>query len=385
VRLLHTSDWHVGKAMRGRSRADEHRAVLDEIARITEERSIEIVLIAGDLFETSAPSAESEQIVYRALLELSRRAEHVVVIAGNHDNARRLAAIRPLLDLTNIHTRPLLRPAEDGGLVELTTAAGERARIAVLPFVSQRAIVRADALMADDADDHAQTYEERLKKVIDNLCAETSHDAINILLAHATVDLALPGGGERMSQVNDYAVKATCFPAGYHYTALGHLHQAQQIPGPGQIWYSGSPLQLDFGETENRPSINVIEARAGAPASVEPIPLRSGRPLRRLRATLADLEAQAAAALPEGEEFLLVELTAPRMPGLAERVRELLPNAVDVRIDAPDDDGPARRAAPRIGRSETELFAEYLTERNEDDERVRQMFGELLEDARATD
>ena len=147
MRLLHTADWHVGKTMRGRSRADEHRAVLEEIVGLAVEHKVDAVLVAGDLFDTTAPPPEAEKIVYAALLALARSVPHVVVISGNHDNPRRLEAIEPLLELTNIHALPGVARPTEGGVLLLETPAGEPLRIALLPFLSQRAIVRADELM----------------------------------------------------------------------------------------------------------------------------------------------------------------------------------------------------------------------------------------------
>src|SRR5213596_2801936 len=102
MKLLHTSDWHVGKLLRGRSRADEHREVLAEIAGIAAAEEVDAVLVAGDLFDTAAPSPESEEIVYRALLGLAATGATVVVVAGNHDNPRRLSAVAPLLELGRV-------------------------------------------------------------------------------------------------------------------------------------------------------------------------------------------------------------------------------------------------------------------------------------------
>jgi exonuclease SbcD len=98
MRILHTADWHVGKTIRGLSRADEHRAVLDEIVGLATERSVDLVIVAGDLFDTASPTPEAEQIVYQALLGLRASGAQVVVIAGNHDNPNRLLAVAPLFD-----------------------------------------------------------------------------------------------------------------------------------------------------------------------------------------------------------------------------------------------------------------------------------------------
>ena len=128
MKVLHTADWHVGKALGGRSRQEEHEAVLDEIVTIARGQEVDVVLVAGDLFDNTAPSPDAERIVYRTLLDLSE-VGHVVVIPGNHDNERRLAAIAPLFDLSNATMRAFVteRP------LEIETRSGERARIALLP------------------------------------------------------------------------------------------------------------------------------------------------------------------------------------------------------------------------------------------------------------
>ena len=172
MRFLHTGDWHVGKALRGRSRADEHRAVLAEVASVAEAEQVDAVLVAGDLFDTAAPSAESEQIVYEALLALARTGAHVVVVSGNHDNERRLQAVAPLLELGRVTVAASFRRPDDGGVIEVPSRDGaERARVALLPFLSQRWVVRADELMATAADQQAQAYGERMRLLIQALTA----------------------------------------------------------------------------------------------------------------------------------------------------------------------------------------------------------------------
>ncbi len=381
MRLLHTGDWHVGKTLRGKSRAEEHRQVLAEIAAIARDRKVDIVLVAGDLFDGAAPGPEAEEIVYRALLDLSRASEWVVTISGNHDNARRLEAVEPLMRLTNI--RVLAKPARpsEGGVLTLQTKAGA-ASIALLPFLSQRSIVKAEDLMTKDASQHAGDYAERATRVIEHLCAFLpSPQAVNVLLAHAMVHGGVLGGGERQAHtVFEYSIPATAFPGSLHYTALGHLHRAQKLPAACPAWYSGSPLQLDFGETDDVKSVNLIEAVPDTPAEVEVVPLSSGRRLRRVKGTLIEIERLA----PElGDAYLRVEVSAAPAPGLADKVRELLPNAVDVVIAGRTRE--TDRPEPRLGRSPGELFAEYLKERGADDARIRALFDELLDQVHAPD
>ncbi|HEV2686833.1 MAG TPA: exonuclease subunit SbcD, partial [Actinomycetota bacterium] len=186
MKLLHTSDWHVGKTLRGRDRSDEHRAVLDEITGIARAHSVDLVIVAGDLFESAAPTPDAERIVYRALLDLAEIAP-VVVVSGNHDNDRRLVAVEPLLGLGRITTRAMLAKPDEGGVLTLETANGERAQIAMLPWVSQRYIVRAEELMSKDAFEHAGDYAQRLADVIGWLCKGFSDQTVNIVAGHAMV------------------------------------------------------------------------------------------------------------------------------------------------------------------------------------------------------
>ena len=378
MRFLHTGDWHVGKTLRGRSRADEHRAVLTEISEIADDQEVDAVLVAGDLFDTAAPGPESEEIVYETLLRLSRK-RTVVVIAGNHDNPNRLNAVKPLLGLGNVIALPRVTRPEEGGVVELTGASDDRARVVLLPFVSQRGIVKAEALMSHDSDQHATEYAERLVNVLAQLCADADSTVVNIVLAHAMVHGGTMGGGERSAHtVFQYSIPTAAFPAEYHYVALGHLHRAQQLAGACPIHYSGSPLQLDFGETENAKSVNIVEAIAGQPASVEQMPLSGGRRLRRVSGSMETL---AALVDTVGDDFLLVEVQESLRPGLADDVRGLLPNAVEVRVPLAEGASPETRS--RRGRAPQELFHDYLEDLGGGDEQVETLFNELLEDADA--
>jgi exonuclease SbcD len=383
MRFLHTGDWHVGKTLRGKSRAEEHRQVLAEIAEVARDRKVDIVLVAGDLFDGAAPGPESEEIVYRALLDLSRASEWVVVISGNHDNPRRLEAVEPLMRLTNI--RVLTKPARpsEGGVLALQTKVGA-ATIGLLPFLSQRSIVKADDLMSREASQHQGDYAERATRVIEHLCAAPPPPStVHLLLAHAMVHGGVLGGGERQAHtIFEYSIPATAFPGSLHYVALGHLHRAQKLPAACPAWYSGSPLQLDFGEVEDVKSVNLIEAEPDTPAEVEVVPLDSGRRLRRVKATLGELERLA----PElGDAYLRVEVSAGPSPGLADKVREILPNAVDVVIAGRAREAEKPQPERNLGRSPRELFAEYLKERGADDARVRALFDELLDQVHAPD
>jgi exonuclease SbcD len=381
MRLLHTSDWHVGRTIRGRGRLGEHAAVLAEVVGLAAAHEVDLVVVAGDLFETAAPSPEAEALVWRTLLELAGTGAEVVVVAGNHDNGRRLHGLGPLFALGRVHL--LGEPAAPGaGGVHLAAGRhGGHLRVAALPFVSQRGIVKADQLMATEAFEHAQAYEERMAAVLAALCAGFTADVANVVVAHAFVRGGAPGGGERVAHlVEDYGVGAGVFPASAAYVALGHLHRAQRLPGATAVHYCGSPLQLDFGEEEHRKQVNLVEVEPGLPARVTPLPLTAGRPLRTRTGTLEEL--RAAGAGDPDDPWLRVRVREAPRPGLADDVRALLGDrVVEVRVDDPDRGAAEPRPVSRRGRAPQELFAEFLAERGLADARLGVLFAELLEQA----
>lgn len=385
MRMLHTSDWHVGKAIRGRSRAAEHQQVLAEIAAVADRASVDLAVVAGDLFDTAAPAPESERIVYQALVRLAAGGRPVVVVAGNHDSAARLGAVAQLCEASGIHVVSSIRPPDEGGVLELKTG-DETALVALLPFPSQRYVVTADVLMGtSDASDAHAVYADRVSRILAALTAGFGAGTINLVAAHLTVVGGVLGGGERGAHtVFDYWVPATAFPPSAQYVALGHLHRAQRLDGPAPLHYCGSPLQLDFGETANQPSVNLVDVRPGLPAQVEAVLLESGRRLRTVQGTLEQLRAQLDVGDSEGDHLRLV-LDEPSRAGLADEARELFPDAVEVVLAVRDEeavDADTRTADPdRLRRTPHELFAGYLGESGVDDARVLALFDQLVDEA----
>jgi exonuclease SbcD len=377
VKILHTSDWHVGRSIRGRSRAEEHRAVLDEIVEIAADGAVDVVLIAGDLFDTGAPSPESESIVFRALLDLADIAP-VVAVAGNHDNARRFAALEPLLRLGRISIGSGLRRPDEGGILDVP---GVDCRVAMVPWTSQRGIVKADDLMELDPDDHGLQYAGRMERIVAALCQPMTLSTVNVVLSHVMVHGATETGSERQAHIFGYAVPPTTFPSTLSYVALGHLHRQQRIPYAAPTWYAGSPLQLDFGEVDDRKGVLVIDAEPGLPAKVTAVPLESGKRLGVVRGTVAQIEA----AIGETEaEFLKIFVEEPSRAGLATEIRDLSDRIVDVVIAASLRVEDTHESQGRLRRPEDEVFAEYLSSRNIEDPAVVGLFRELLDQVDAT-
>jgi exonuclease SbcD len=380
MKFLHTADWHIGRTIRGQSRAEEHEAVLAELATIAREHEVDAVLVCGDVFDTAAPTPESERIAYRALLDLASNGTRVVVIAGNHDSDRRWQAVQPLLELGAVITRPVFADP-DTSVVEVPSRDGrELMLVAALPFLSQRWVVKAGQLMGGEAADSVQLYAERYRKLTDWVCSRFRSDAVNVIAAHAFVHGSDPSGSERAAHLSSaYGVPATVFPSSAHYVALGHLHRPQEIPGPCPIRYCGSPLQLDFGEAGQRKVALVVEASPGVPARVTEVPLTSGRQLAIVEGTLAELRDRAV----DKDAYVRVHVKEKVRVGLADEVRELFPNAIDVVLDGVSRGGTSSDIETRVGRSPRELFVAYLHSVGVEDDALTALFDEVYEESSA--
>jgi exonuclease SbcD len=382
MRILHTSDWHVGKVLKGRDRHEEQVAVLDSIVKAARDEDADLVLVAGDLFETAAPTAKSQGLVMRTLLALREDGRQVVVIAGNHDNQSLLDAVyRPVLGQLGLHVLGIPKRPNAGGTLTLRMMTGEVARVAALPFLSSRYAVRAAEIMLHEFAEHALDYAQRVAEMVRLLTADFAADAVNVVMAHATLLGGRRGGGEREVQTSlDYELPASMFPVTAHYVALGHLHRQQEIPGPCPIYYSGSPLAIDFGEEANEPGALLVTAEPGIRADARPVPITGGRRLRTLRGTLDQVIADGEQA---GDAYLRVVLAEPGRAGLGDLVREKLPNTLEVMLDDAHRPRPGVRDGEqpsRIGRSPQELFRDYLSEQHINDPQVEAMFAELLDE-----
>ncbi|WP_214411877.1 exonuclease SbcCD subunit D [Sphaerisporangium fuscum] len=380
MKILHTADWHVGKVLKGRSRADEHRAVLGELVRLAREEDVDAVIVAGDLFDTSAPTPEAQSLVLNTLMALREGGREVVVLAGNHDNPNLLEVYRPVLGRLGVQVVGTFRRPDRGGTVRFTARTGEPVRLAVLPFLSHRYVVRAAEVLAGAAAEHNRDYAQRIGELITALTSDFASDTVNLVTTHGTLPNGKFGGGEREAQsIFSYYFEATAFPASTQYAALGHLHRRQQLPGPCPIWYSGSPIAVDFGEEANTPGALLVTVEPGRPAVVREAAISSARALATVSGTLEELEARADEL---AETWLRVVVQEKARPGLAETVREILPGALHVGLDERFRPVRASRSQGAAGaaRGPMELFRGYLTATGRQNDQVEQLFDRLYDE-----
>ena len=293
MRILHTSDWHLGKMLENRTRYAEQQHFIDEIAVITEKENIDIVILSGDVFDTSNPPAMAETMFFDSIVRLAGDKERpVIVSAGNHDSPDRLMAgagvLRPYGVFILGRPRDTIPDMDFGGYrifsdengAAVVDKNGERAVIAALPYVSDK---RIDAIIGAAGDDreNAASYSQKIETLLDMLSAGFKEDTVNIVSAHLYTAGGEESGSERSIQLGgSYSVDAGAFPENAQYIALGHLHRPQTVPGlHRRAYYCGSPLAYSRDEAVYSKAVNVVDIKAGGSAKVEKIPLSCIKPI----------------------------------------------------------------------------------------------------------
>ena len=274
MRVLHTADWHVGKRLGRYDRMAEFAAVLDEIVDLAEREDVDLVLVAGDLFDRAVPAIDALRLVLDALERLAA-GRPVVGIAGNHDSGDLFDVLAPLLLPRGIHLAGTLRAPGAGGVIAVETARGV-AHVGCMPFVREGQLV--DFL--EDVGGWHGVYRDKIA----SLCAAfgralttaTARDdrAVSILMGHFTVDGVRLGDGraprgERALHMGDtYTAAGQYLPSTVDYVAMGHIHAPQAVPGATTVSaYPGSPLALDFGEANESKQVVLVDLEPGRPAT----------------------------------------------------------------------------------------------------------------------
>lgn len=357
MNILHTSDWHIGKRLMDRERLPEQIAALDEIVRICDERDVDLVLVAGDVFDTYMPSADAEEVFFRAVKRIAGEKRAVVIVSGNHDDGVRLAASAPLAAEEGIYLfgggydvvpvggeRAVKAVASGEGYVVIANARGEQVYINALPYPNE-------ARLKEEKTD--ESYADKLRRWIARGEAGFSGNKPHILLSHLFVAGGKVSESERDIDLGGArAVPVSLFSA-FDYVALGHLHKPQKLSG--NVRYSGSLLQYSFDEFENKQVILLHTQEKSL--EIEEIPLSSGRKLVRLE----EENVERAAALLKQYPGAFIELTLRLSAPLTSQETQLLRAANDGLVSLIVRTR-AESSAPVIKRSSLsskQLFEEY--------------------------
>jgi exonuclease SbcD len=360
MRILHTSDWHVGKKLGRYDRMDEHAAVLAEVGDIADREAVDLVVVSGDVFDRPSPPVPALRLAFQAMVRLTADGSRpVVAVAGNHDSPDYFDAVAPFLVGANIHLVGNVKPPDDGGILDLATPAG-RALVAGFPFLREGRVVE---LMREPGSWYGQ-YAERVRHICaayaDGLLERAGSGDVTVLAAHFVVTGARIAGhgrprGERELHMGEaYAAGEDALPPSLTYVAMGHVHAPQPVPGANvPAEYAGSLLQLDFGEAGEDKRVVIVEADPPAPAVIRSIPLHAGRRLTIARGTWDELAERT--DLEADYLDLVVDTTGPD-PSLGDRAVDRFDHVVKVRAEYDrEDDRPPTRA----GRPLDELYGAY--------------------------
>ena len=315
MKVLHTSDWHIGRTLYGRKRYEEFGAFLTWLAETIQQNEIDALLVAGDIFDTSAPSNRAQELYYRFLCRVAASCcRHVVVVAGNHDSPSFLNAPKELLKALDVHVvGSSTESPEDEVLVLRNEQDAPELIVCAVPYLRDRDIRVAEA---------GESVEDKERKLIDGI--RTHYTAVAALAEQKREELGadipivgtghlftaggqtVDGDGVRELYVGSLAhVTAGIFPACFNYLALGHLHVPQEVNGSKTIRYSGSPLPMGFGEAKQQKSVCLVEFHSTA-ASVQLIDVPVFQRLERVKGDW------------DGISNRILELTATDSPGWLE-------------------------------------------------------------------
>ncbi|MCI6458014.1 MAG: exonuclease SbcCD subunit D [Clostridiales bacterium] len=292
MKFIHTSDWHIGKNLEGHSRLEEQEKFCDDFVKIVEENNIDMVIIAGDVYDTSNPPAGAETLFYKTICRLADDGNRcVLVIAGNHDNPERLSAVSPLAKEQGIIILgyPLSSTTESKYKgFEITEAGrgylklnigGEKATIITLPYPSEKRL--NDAIRnVDDENELQKNYSNKVGDIFRKLEENFEEDSINIAVSHLFVSGGDPSDSERQIQLGgSLVVDKHDLPQKAQYTALGHLHKPQKASERLNVYYSGSPLQYSVKERIYAKGANIVEIHANETPVVEQVYFNNYKPI----------------------------------------------------------------------------------------------------------
>ena len=354
MRLLHTSDWHFGKRLHGVELLDAQKAFVDWLVGVVTDHNVDVVIVAGDIYDRSTPAVDAVRVFDRAISQLAATGVPMVITSGNHDSGPRVGTYASLLPAVQVHLAT--DPASAGTPVVLSDDHGE---VVIYPLPYLDPTLTRDVLGAA-----AATHDDVLAAAMSRVRADLAQrpGARSVVVAHAFV-----AGGSSSESERDVSVGgASSVPVstfnGINYTALGHLHGPQTLGDT--VRYSGSPLAYSFSEADHTKSVTLVDLHADGTVTIDTIATPVPRPLVTLTGTLDDLCASDAHAEHE-QAWIRAVITDPLLPtGPMDRLRQRFPHALHLvhRPDRTTEAAPETRAERLDGLDDLSVMVEFFTE-----------------------
>lgn len=305
LRLLHTSDWHLGQHFMGKSRQAEHQAFCAWLLEQVRQHRVDVVLIAGDIFDTGAPPSHAREQYNRFVVALRETGARLVVLGGNHDSVAMLGESRELLACLDTWVVPAAAQDPADQVLPLPTRDGEPgALLCAIPFLRARDLLRSEAGQS------AEDKQRSLQQAIAEHYARCHEHALTLRRKHGPLPIVASGhlttvGASASESVREIyvgsleAFPTSAFPAA-DYIALGHIHRPQKVGGLEHIRYSGSPIPLSFDEAGQQKEVLLVDLDHIGLCGVTPLPVPCFQPLLTLRGTLAQIAEQLPQAATRG-------------------------------------------------------------------------------------
>ncbi|WP_460745186.1 exonuclease subunit SbcD [Microvirgula curvata] len=384
MKILHTSDWHLGQHFMGKTRQAEHLAFIDWLIGQVDAQQVDAVIVAGDLFDTGAPPSYARELYNHFVVELSTTGAQLVLLGGNHDSVATLSESRTLLARLNAHVIPCAGGLPEAQVLLLAQRNGEAgALLCAVPFIRPRDVLQSQA--GQSAEDKQLSLQDAIRRHYHALHAqacrlrEARGDALPII---ATGHLTTVGASASESVREIYVGSLDAFPTSAFppadYIALGHIHRPQKVGGLEHVRYSGSPIPLGFDEAGQGKEVLLVELDGSGLRAVTPLPVPRFQALLSVAGSLAELGDAIRDAATHGD--------AERPVWLEVRVREDdYLSDLQTRIDALTDGLPVevlriRRERDRAAVALTGEASETLDELTPDDVFARRLQGETLSD-----
>ena len=321
MKFIHLSDLHIGKRVNEVSMIDEQAYILDQILRIVDDEAPDAVLICGDVYDKSVPSAEAVTLFDDFLCQLAQRKLEIFIISGNHDSAERLSFGGRLMEGSGIHLSPVY-----SGTVTSTVLTDEHGdvRFWMLPFIKPAHVRRfyPEAVI--------ESYTDACRVAIEAMGIDPCHR--NVLLTHQFVTGSATCESEEISVGGSDNVDAAVF-ADFDYVALGHIHGPQNI-GSGHIRYCGTPLKYSFSESGHKKSVSVVELGEKGTFHLHTVPLIPRHDMRQIRGSYNEVSARSFYENTPVEDYLHIILTDEEdIPEAMSRLRVIYPNLMKLTYD----------------------------------------------------
>ncbi len=400
MKFLHTSDWHLGRTLYGRSRYNEFTAFLDWLHALIETEKVDALLVAGDVFDTSVPGSGVQELYYGFLYRMARSkvCRHVVIIAGNHDSPSFLDAPKALLRTLDVHVVGSIGDDPMDEVVVLRDRRGKaEAVVCAVPHLRDRDIRTVGP--GESMDEKNRKLIEGIERHYREVCMAAEQRRLQeggflpmIAMGHlftaggTTVD----GDGVREIYAGSLAhVSASVFPEGIDYLALGHLHVPQRVAGEEHLRYSGSPIPMGFGEALQRKEVVLVEF-SGGERTITTVQVPCFQQLERISGTLDAITARIFELKASGSTaWLEIEYSGDDLPGDLRGIIDEAVKGSSLEIRRLRNNRVATSAMQRLSEEETleelselDVFSRCLDAGQVPDARrpeLQQAFQEVLE------